>query len=187
MRFYEQKMTNAKRMFDQITREAEASTASPVNHEASKYQGPVFGGLRLRLNNQVDVASTSSVCDVLSDTSSDMPQASLDTEKLDQQIKLVMIDLIPFLNKSIESTCTDDILDQIRSHIVKLAKEKEPEAEKEKFGRFFHLQIDSILRDSLIKFQGRKIMECGEDILIDVSEILFNELAFFRLMQDLDR
>ena len=28
--------------------------------------------------------------------------------------------------------------------------------------------------------------ECGENLLVDVSEILFNELAFFRLMQNLD-
>lgn len=28
--------------------------------------------------------------------------------------------------------------------------------------------------------------DCGEDLLVDISEILFNELAFFRLMQDLD-
>ena len=28
--------------------------------------------------------------------------------------------------------------------------------------------------------------ECGEDLLVELSEILFNELAFFRLMQDLD-
>lgn len=28
--------------------------------------------------------------------------------------------------------------------------------------------------------------ECGEDLIVDMSEVLFNELAFFRLMQDLD-
>ena len=28
--------------------------------------------------------------------------------------------------------------------------------------------------------------ECGEDLLVELSEMLFNELAFFRLMQDLD-
>ncbi len=28
--------------------------------------------------------------------------------------------------------------------------------------------------------------ECGEEMLVDMSEVLFNELAFFRLMQDLD-
>lgn len=28
--------------------------------------------------------------------------------------------------------------------------------------------------------------DCGEEVLVDISEILFNELAFFKLMQDLD-
>ena len=31
-----------------------------------------------------------------------------------------------------------------------------------------------------------RMKDCGEDMLVDMSEILFNELAFFRLMQDLD-
>ena len=76
---------------------------------------------------------------------------------------------------------------QVRNLIVEFAKQKEPGSEEQQFGRFFHSQLDSILRDSLIKFNGRKLKECGEDLLIDVSEILFNELAFFKLMQDLDR
>ena len=33
---------------------------------------------------------------------------------------------------------------------------------------------------------GRALKDCGEDLLVEISEILFNELAFFRLMQDLD-
>ena len=28
--------------------------------------------------------------------------------------------------------------------------------------------------------------ECGEDLLVEMSDVLFNELAFFKLMQDLD-
>ena len=72
--------------------------------------------------------------------------------------------------------------------IVHFAKQKEPEcSEREQFGKFFHAQLDSILRGSLMKFNARKLKECGEDILIDVSEILFNELSFFKLMQDLNR
>ena len=57
----------------------------------------------------------------------------------------------------------------------------------QEFGRTFHRQLESVLKDSLSRFESRSLKECGEDILIDVSEILFNELAFFRLMQDLDR
>lgn len=44
----------------------------------------------------------------------------------------------------------------------------------------------SALQDSLNKFVGRTLEDCGEDVLVEISEILFNELAFFRLMQDLD-
>lgn len=42
------------------------------------------------------------------------------------------------------------------------------------------------LQDSLSKFVGRTLKDCGEDLLVEISEILFNELAFFRLMQELD-
>lgn len=48
----------------------------------------------------------------------------------------------------------------------------------------FHLPL--LLQDSLSKFVGRTLKDCGEDLLVEISEILFNELAFFRLMQDLD-
>lgn len=41
-------------------------------------------------------------------------------------------------------------------------------------------------QDSLAKFAGRKLKDCGEDLLVEISEVLFNELAFFKLMQDLD-
>lgn len=41
-------------------------------------------------------------------------------------------------------------------------------------------------QDSLAKFAGRKLKDCGEDLLVEISEVLFNELAFFKLMKDLD-
>lgn len=43
-----------------------------------------------------------------------------------------------------------------------------------------------LVQDSLSKFVGRTLKDCGEDLLVEISEILFNELAFFKLMQDLD-
>lgn len=33
---------------------------------------------------------------------------------------------------------------------------------------------------SLLRFK-----DCGEDMLVDLSEVLFNELSFFSLMEDL--
>ena len=181
MRTYEQNMAEAKRAFQEISSNVRESTPSSANTQKEAYET-----IKRRLN-AMDTASTSSAGDVASETSSDAPQPSVDTHKLDQQIKAVMVDLIPFLNENIDKTCNEDFLDLIRRLIVEFAKQKEPGSENEQFGRFFHSQLDSILRDSLMKFNGRKLKECGEDILIDVSEILFNELAFFKLMQYLDR
>ena len=31
-----------------------------------------------------------------------------------------------------------------------------------------------------------RMRECGGDLLVDTSEVLFNELVFFRLMKDMD-
>ena len=36
----------------------------------------------------------------------------------------------------------------------------------------------------LLFLQCGRFRECGEDLLMDVSEVLFNELAFFKLMED---
>ena len=183
MRTYEQNMAEAKRAFQQISSNVRESTPNSVPTSA---QIAAYESIKQKLGG-TDAASASSGGDVTSEASLDMPQPSVDTQKLDKQIKAVMIDLIPFLNDNIEKACDEEFLENVRSLIVEFAKQKEPGSEEQQFGRFFHSQLDSILRDSLMKFNGRKLKECGEDILIDVSEILFNELAFFKLMQDLDR
>lgn len=35
-------------------------------------------------------------------------------------------------------------------------------------------------------YAGRPLRDCGGALLVDISEILFNELVFFHLMQDLN-
>lgn len=184
MKIYEQNMAKAKKTFEEISQNVREST--PYIHQHFK-QNEAIEAIKCQISNTLDNISNSSAGDVTSETSSDMPQPSFDTQKLDRQIKSVMRDLIPFLNEHIESICNEELLDEIRNLIVHYAKMKEPSSEKEQFGKFFHTQLDSILRGSLMKFNSRKLKECGEDILIDVSEILFNELSFFKLMQDLNR
>ena len=50
------------------------------------------------------------------------------------------------------------------------------------FRRFLNLKLFQTVSIFFLRLK-----ECGEDMLVDMSEILFNELAFFRLMQDLDK
>uniref|UniRef100_A0A673FXW4 Pericentriolar material 1 protein-like n=1 Tax=Sinocyclocheilus rhinocerous TaxID=307959 RepID=A0A673FXW4_9TELE len=117
-----------------------------------------------------------------SSTDAHCPQ--IDTQQLDRQIKAIMTEVIPFLKEHVGEVCSHQLLTSVRRMVLKLTQQND---ESKEFVQFFHRQLGGILQDSLSKFVGRTLQECGEDLLVEISEILFNELAFFRLMQDLDQ
>lgn len=111
-----------------------------------------------------------------------------------------------------DEVCSLQLLTSVRRMVLTLTQQND---ESKEFVRFFHRQLGGILQvwplplqqfpqmqvkqvqmiryvtlfllqESLSKFVGRTLKDCGEDLLVEISEILFNELAFFRLMQDLD-
>uniref|UniRef100_A0A3Q3KY49 Pericentriolar material 1 n=1 Tax=Labrus bergylta TaxID=56723 RepID=A0A3Q3KY49_9LABR len=107
----------------------------------------------------------------------------IDTQQLDRQIKAIMTEVIPFLKENMDEVCSVQLLTSVRRMVLTLTQQND---ESKEFVRFFHRQLGGILQESLSKFVGRTLKDCGEDLLVEISEILFNELAFFRLMQDLD-
>ncbi|XP_067353306.1 pericentriolar material 1 protein isoform X2 [Channa argus] len=107
----------------------------------------------------------------------------IDTQQLDRQIKAIMTEVIPFLKENMDEVCSVQLLTSVRRMVLTLTQQND---ESKEFVRFFHKQLGGILQESLSKFVGRTLKDCGEDLLVEISEILFNELAFFRLMQDLD-
>uniref|UniRef100_A0A8C5P7K8 Pericentriolar material 1 n=1 Tax=Leptobrachium leishanense TaxID=445787 RepID=A0A8C5P7K8_9ANUR len=117
------------------------------------------------------------------DEASAVPCPRIDTQQLDRQIKAIMKEVIPFLKEHIEEVCSPSLLTSIRRMVLTLTQQND---ESKEFVKFFHKQLGSILQDSLAKFSNRKLKDCGEDLLLEISDVLFNELAFFRLMKDLD-
>ncbi|XP_022426771.1 pericentriolar material 1 protein isoform X7 [Delphinapterus leucas] len=114
---------------------------------------------------------------------STVPCPRIDTQQLDRQIKAIMKEVIPFLKEHMDEICSSQLLTSVRRMVLTLTQQND---ESKEFVKFFHKQLGSILQDSLAKFAGRKLKDCGEDLLVEISEVLFNELAFFKLMQDLD-
>ncbi|NXR50933.1 PCM1 protein, partial [Hippolais icterina] len=114
---------------------------------------------------------------------STIPCPRIDTQQLDRQIKAIMKEVIPFLKEHMDEVCSSQLLTAVRRMVLTLTQQND---ESKEFVKFFHKQLGSILQDSLAKFAGRKLKDCGEDLLVEISEVLFNELAFFKLMQDLD-
>ncbi|XP_058905392.1 pericentriolar material 1 protein isoform X27 [Kogia breviceps] len=112
-----------------------------------------------------------------------VPCPRIDTQQLDRQIKAIMKEVIPFLKERMDEVCSSQLLTSVRRMVLTLTQQND---ESKEFVKFFHKQLGSILQDSLAKFAGRKLKDCGEDLLVEISEVLFNELAFFKLMQDLD-
>ncbi|XP_034739482.1 pericentriolar material 1 protein isoform X6 [Etheostoma cragini] len=121
--------------------------------------------------------------DDLGGAAGDMRCPQIDTQQLDRQIKAIMTEVIPFLKENMDEVCSLQLLTSVRRMVLTLTQQND---ESKEFVRFFHRQLGGILQDSLSKFVGRTLKDCGEDLLVEISEILFNELAFFRLMQDLD-
>ncbi|XP_076001355.1 pericentriolar material 1 protein isoform X3 [Genypterus blacodes] len=116
-------------------------------------------------------------------TAADVRCPQIDTQQLDRQIKAIMTEVIPFLKENMDEVCSHQLLASVRRMVLTLTQQND---ESKEFVRFFHRQLGGILQDSLSKFVGRTLKDCGEDLLVEISEILFNELAFFKLMQDLD-
>ncbi|KAJ6668585.1 hypothetical protein lerEdw1_012067 [Lerista edwardsae] len=112
-----------------------------------------------------------------------VPCPRIDTQQLDRQIKAIMKEVIPFLKEHMDEVCSAQLLTSVRRMVLTLTQQND---ESKEFVKIFHKQLGSILQDSLAKFAGKKLKDCGEDLLVEISEVLFNELAFFKLMQDLD-
>uniref|UniRef100_A0A8D0DLC3 Pericentriolar material 1 n=1 Tax=Salvator merianae TaxID=96440 RepID=A0A8D0DLC3_SALMN len=112
-----------------------------------------------------------------------VPCPRIDTQQLDRQIKAIMKEVIPFLREHMDEVCSTQLLTSVRRMVLTLTQQND---ESKEFVKIFHKQLGSILQDSLAKFTGKKLKDCGEDLLVEISEVLFNELAFFKLMQDLD-
>ncbi|XP_074651990.1 pericentriolar material 1 protein-like isoform X3 [Tubulanus polymorphus] len=113
---------------------------------------------------------------------SEISYPRIDTQQLDSEIKAIMTEVIPVLKQHQDDLCEASLLSYIRQLVLYSIKEDD----QMEFSRFFRKQLNKALMDILHRFEGRRLRECSEDILVDMSEILFNELAFFRLMQTMD-
>nr|XP_018669611.1 pericentriolar material 1 protein isoform X2 [Ciona intestinalis] len=116
----------------------------------------------------------------------------IDAKRIDTCIKGIMAKIIPMM-KNNEEICTMDKMKELCSYIVGLF-------EVEYFGRVtsqgltwenlpdqFRIQLTTILLDCTGKYLGLSLDQIGEDLVIDVSEVLFNELAFALMMKEMSR
>ncbi|XP_052078856.1 pericentriolar material 1 protein-like isoform X7 [Mytilus californianus] len=138
-----------------------------------------------RQNRELSEQYSSSAVDQGSDKESSVSslsvsqQPKIDTQQVDRQIKSIMTEIIPVIKQHMDNVCSSELLTYIKRLVLSLTRQRDGS----QYSRFYHTQLGSSLQDTLSKFEGRKMRDCGEDLLVDMSEVLFNELAFFKLMQ----
>ncbi|XP_062513946.1 pericentriolar material 1 protein-like isoform X2 [Corticium candelabrum] len=116
------------------------------------------------------------------DNDSDVEIPQIDTQSLDHQIKSIITEVIPVLKDRMDEVCTPQLLAYIQALVLTLMQDKE---EKEGSSQSYVSQFGTSIQKSLAKFTGQKMSECGEELLVELSEVLFNEMAFLRLMQEI--
>uniref|UniRef100_A0A914VVI9 Pericentriolar material 1 protein C-terminal domain-containing protein n=1 Tax=Plectus sambesii TaxID=2011161 RepID=A0A914VVI9_9BILA len=109
---------------------------------------------------------------------------SLEATPLEKQVEQIIDDLLPFVKENSQATCTPQLLQYMRKLVLTVAESKcFPSGG---VTDFFQHQLSSILEDTLAKYSKQPLGSCSEELLTDVSEVVFNELAFFRLMQNIE-
>ena len=69
--------------------------------------------------------------------------------------------------------CDKDYLNEIIDKVIMVLKESN---EHYDYLRLYQSQLSSYLREALAKHENKRLVRCMEDILIDISDILYNEL-----------
>ncbi|XP_015420801.1 PREDICTED: pericentriolar material 1 protein isoform X5 [Myotis davidii] len=170
------------REYERMKTEAESNTNARCTYRTMEDENGAAAMTTANNLKETPISENHSSQQPVSEIST-VPCPRIDTQQLDRQIKAIMKEVIPFLKEHMDEVCSSQLLTSVRRMVLTLTQEND---ESKEFVKFFHKQLGSILQDSLAKFAGRKLKDCGEDLLVEISEVLFNELAFFKLMQDLD-
>lgn len=77
--------------------------------------------------------------------------------------------------------CDSDYLNEIIGKVVTALRQSE-QGDHTAYLAAYEGQLSAYLREALVKYEDRRLVACLEDILIDISDILYNELTFYAIM-----
>ncbi|CAF1498891.1 unnamed protein product [Rotaria sp. Silwood1] len=106
---------------------------------------------------------------------------NIDVQKLHDQIKTVMGQLIPFMRLHVNDVCNQLVLNHIRDRVIFLLKQQSDTAQ---LIRHFQNQFCELLEKTIEKYCGTIIRECATDLMRDISDITFDELIKYKIYQN---
>ncbi|VDM94375.1 unnamed protein product, partial [Onchocerca ochengi] len=106
-------------------------------------------------------------------------------EGLENDICKIIDGILPLIRQNSELIADDEFMRQLRDELLQQASVicfPENTAPTD----LFRSQLSTIIDDTLSQYMGSKVGEVREELIFDTSEILYNELAFFQLMYNID-
>ncbi|XP_049779010.1 pericentriolar material 1 protein-like isoform X1 [Schistocerca cancellata] len=110
-------------------------------------------------------------------------------QKLDWEVQAVLVDIIPFLKAHLDDICTPALLEAVRELAVHLPPTLSVASNvvAATAGGDSHGQLDALLEDALLKFQGCRLRDVGEELLTAIAEVVQSELTFLRFVDTVRR
>lgn len=107
-------------------------------------------------------------------------ESSQDVSTLDHQVKQAVLNLVPFLQNHLMEECTPQLQAQLCNQILN-ALQSLPVHQPSL--RFFRSQLLQAMQQMLAKYLGKRVRDCEEDMLMEMTEVVIKELAVHKIMQ----
>uniref|UniRef100_A0A0N5AY14 PCM1_C domain-containing protein n=1 Tax=Syphacia muris TaxID=451379 RepID=A0A0N5AY14_9BILA len=104
-------------------------------------------------------------------------------EELEKNIYAIVGGVVQWIKDHSDENASEELMKQLRDLIMettsKVCFKNAPKATYEN-------QLSTIIDNTLSPYIGEQIRAIRQQLVTDISEILYNELAFFQLMQNID-
>jgi len=109
---------------------------------------------------------------------------------LEPIVESIVDHIVLLLEQHAANTATAQFLAYVRKVVVTLAVDKcappmPGESSSNRSAQFLQRQLTTILDDTLTKYADQPISMCHDEMLVDISDAVFNELAYHRMMNNL--
>uniref|UniRef100_T1J1Q6 Uncharacterized protein n=1 Tax=Strigamia maritima TaxID=126957 RepID=T1J1Q6_STRMM len=109
--------------------------------------------------------------------------SEMTSKQLDDKIQVIMMEVIPFLKAHLDDVCSTKLLSCLQQLVISLATQRDVDAE---FTNLLRKRLTTALQAAHAKYTGKKLRECGENLLVDTSEALVAELACAHLLHNVE-
>ena len=112
--------------------------------------------------------------DISEITDSDLSGCKVDPSPWEPRVRVLITRLIPILKQHLDESCEPRLLALIHHRIMSLLSELFPE----EVVQGVHRSLDRDLKGILGSYTSQKLRDCGEELLVDVSDLFFSQVNF---------